>query len=207
VIFMMSAALFTAENAKAQRRIAAFAIVGTVFVGLVILALLTIDETREIFLERASLTQDYDAGETGRFGNQFRSFPMLLERAAGFGPLRFRLVFGLDPHNSYIGAFANGGWIGGLLFLLIVGTTVWIGIRLMFKRSPYQRLAQVYFPALMAFYLQAFQIDIDHWRHVYLMLGCIWGLEAARQKWEASERVSERAITLADASPHRGAKA
>jgi hypothetical protein len=33
------------------------------------------------------------------------------------------------------------------------------------------------------FFLQAFQIDIDHWRHIYLLLGMVWGLEAARVRW------------------------
>ena len=89
-----------------------------------------------------------------------------------------------EPHNSYLGAFANAGWLGGLLFILVVGVTSFVGFRLMFRASPYQRQAQVYFPALLAFFLQAFQIDIDHWRHVFLMLGAVWGLEAARQKWD-----------------------
>ena len=33
--------------------------------------------------------------------------------STGFGPLRFRLFFDLDPHNSYINAFASYGWLGG----------------------------------------------------------------------------------------------
>jgi hypothetical protein len=31
------------------------------------------------------------------------------------------------------------------------------------------------------------QIDIDHWRHFYLILGMIWGMEAARRKWHETE--------------------
>jgi len=106
------------------------------------------------------------------------------------------LIFGLEPHNSYLGAFANAGWLGGLLFILVVGVTSAVGLRLMFTASPYQRQAQVYFPALLAFFLQAFQIDIDHWRHVFLMLGAVWGLEAARQKWAIR-------LALAGGSPGR----
>ena len=105
--------------------------------------LLSIPETRELFELRTAATQDYDAGETGRFGNQLRSIPMLLDRFMGFGPLRFRLVFNLEPHNSYIGAFANNGWIGGFLFFLLVGVTAWIGLLMMFSPSPAQRQAQV----------------------------------------------------------------
>ena len=180
---MIAVAYFTTEGARTKRRIVAFALIAVALAAIVVLILLSTDETREFFLKRAALTQEYDEGETGRFGNQLRSIPMLLGQFSGFGPLRFRLIFGLEPHNSYLGAFANAGWLGGVFFILIVGVTTFIGFRLMFKSSPYQRQAQVYFPALLAFFLQAFQIDIDHWRHVFLMLGAVWGLEAARQKW------------------------
>lgn len=144
---------------------------------------LSIDELREIILDRFKPTQSYDEGEAGRFGNQLRSIPMLLERPFGFGPLRFRLWFELEPHNSYIGAFANTGWFGGFVWLVLTAATSWIGFRLMIVYSPYMRLAQVVFPALFGFFLQAIQIDIDHWRFVFLIMGAIWGLEGARQRW------------------------
>ncbi len=35
------------------------------------------------------------------------------------------------------------------------------------------------------FFLQAMQIDMEKWRHVYMMLGIVWGLEAARVRWLA----------------------
>ena len=84
---------------------------------------------REFFYKRASATQDYDEGPTGRFGNQKRSLPMLVERPNGMGPLRFRLIFGLEPHNSYINAFASNGWLGGFAFLGLVLTTTFVGFR------------------------------------------------------------------------------
>jgi hypothetical protein len=190
--FMTAAAYATAETRRSRARIVTIALVTVGLAVIVLLALLSIDQTRDFFLQRAALEQSYDQGETGRFGNQLRSLPMLLERFGGFGPLRFRLVFGLEPHNSYIGAFANGGWLGGIVFALLVGVTGAIGVRLMFRPSPYRRQAQVYVPALLGFFLQAFQIDIDHWRHVWLMLGVVWGLEAARRKWMAMLRTPAR---------------
>ena len=120
---------------------------------------------------------------TGRFGNQIRSIPMLLDRVNGFGPLRFRLIFGLEPHNSYVNAFASYGWLGGFAFVLLVGLTTYVGFRVVWKPSPYRRVAQVYWPSLLVFLLQGFQIDIDHWRHVFLMFGAVWGIETARVRW------------------------
>ena len=50
---------------------------------------LSVPAIRDMFFERFSLNQYYDVGETGRFGDQARSVPMLLERMFGFGPLQF----------------------------------------------------------------------------------------------------------------------
>jgi hypothetical protein len=112
---------------------------------------------------------------------------MLVERPLGFGPLRFRRTFGLEPHNSYLGGFANGGWLGGFAFLGLVLTTSFVGFRLCFAPSPFQRQAQIVWPGLMIFFLQSFQIDVDHWRHVFLLFGMVWGMEAARWAWRAQQ--------------------
>jgi hypothetical protein len=194
---MAFSAYATTKDASLKRRITASALIAIGIGVLVVLVLLSMESTRSLFLLRASITQEYDEGSTGRFGNQLRSLPMLVERFWGFGPLRFRTIFDLEPHNSYIGAFANAGWLGGFLFILLVGVTVFIGFRLMFRTSPFQRQAQVLFPVLLAFFLQAFQIDIDHWRHVLMLLGVVWGLESARQKWEARQFLEARGARLA----------
>ena len=175
----------TEPGAAVRRRIVRAALVTGFAGGLGLGALLSVGEVAEVFTNRAKVTQDYDEGETGRFGNQLRSLPMLVERPAGFGPLRFRLVFSLEPHNSYIGAFANGGWVGGVAFLGLVLTTACVGFRLCLTASPYRRLAQVAWPALLVLYLQAFQIDVEKWRQTYFLLGLVWALEVARRRWLA----------------------
>ena len=179
-IFLIVATYVTADDGAMRRKIAM-----SIF-GIVILVagagvyIASNSDLRDSVSDRAKLEQDYDGGETGRFGNQKRSIPMLIERPLGFGPHRFMVFFDLDPHNSYIGAFSSAGWLGGLTFLLMVAFTSVIGLRLVFRRSPYLRQAQVMVPALLSAFLQAFQIDIDHWRFVFLMIGAVWGMEAAR---------------------------
>jgi hypothetical protein len=185
---LMIASVYRASrDLKMKRRIVIASAAALAMIVALTALLLTIPETRELFELRTAAAQDYDAGETGRFGNQLRSIPMLLDRFMGFGPLRFRLVFNLEPHNSYIGAFANNGWLGGFMFLLLVGVTAWIGLRMMFTPSPAQRQAQVVVPTLLALFLQGFQIDIDHWRFVFFLLGAVWGLEALRERSLAQE--------------------
>jgi O-antigen ligase len=185
---MTASTYFTTQDQKMKSQIAMGAAIAVAFVVLTLIVFFSMEETRALLLQRASVTQDYDEGPTGRFGNQARSIPMLLDRFWGFGPLGFRLIFGIEPHNSYLGAFANTGWIGGLIFILLVATTTYVGFRLISRPSPFRQEAQVAFPSLFVFFLQAFQIDIDHWRHFYLLLGLVWGLEAARQKWEMARQ-------------------
>lgn len=182
-ILMAVSVYATSTDRKMKRRILMAAAGAVAMAAIAIAALLSLPETRDFFNQRTAATQDYDEGSTGRFGNQLRSIPMLLDRFMGFGPLRFRLVFDLEPHNSFVGAFANNGWIGGLLFILLVGATVFVGLRLMFTTSPAQRLSQAVVPPTIGLLLQGFQIDIDHWRFVFFMLGAVWGLEALRQRW------------------------
>ncbi len=133
---------------------------------------------RETIADRAQVTHSYDEGETGRFGNQMRAIPMLIERPLGFGPFRFPLTFGLQPHNSYIGAFTDSGWLGGFAFLLFVIATGRFALRQAVRRSPFRPQAQVVGAALLGLFLQAFQIDIDHWRFLFLMVGIVWGIES-----------------------------
>jgi O-antigen ligase len=168
---------------RLRARIVALTVATVTLAGVAVAGALTVSDIADRFEDRAQLTKDYDEGVTGRFGNQLRSIPMLIERPNGFGPLRFRLFFGLEPHNSYVGGFANGGWLGGFSFLFLVLATTYVGFRLCLSPSPFQREAQIVWPALFIFFLQALQIDVDHWRHVFLLFGMVWGLEAARLKW------------------------
>jgi hypothetical protein len=196
MIVVTVAAYVTTDDRRTRRRIFWMSAIALAIGVVAILAVLADDDARKFFLMRASLTQEYDEGVTGRFGNQLRSLPMLPNLPFGFGPLRFRLTFDLDPHNSYIGAFANEGWLGGLTWLMMVAASIFVGFRLMIRRSPYQRLAQIFFPALFAILLQGFQIDIDHWRQLYIMLGAVWGLEVARQRWAMAQTDAAPAATL-----------
>ena len=199
-LLSIALAYLTSAEPKLRRRIIVMTLLAAGIAALVLVVLLAMPGTRSFFLQRAALEQDYDEGVTGRFGNQIRSIPMLLDRVNGFGPLRFRLIFGLEPHNSYVNAFASYGWLGGFAFLALVGLTTYIGFRIACVASPYRRAAQVFWPSLMVFLLQGFQIDIDHWRHVFLMLGAVWGIETARVRWRERQAGPAQALSRSAAS-------
>jgi hypothetical protein len=152
---------------------------GGICLGLMLAVLLSIPEVRALFIERASLQQSYDVGETGRFGSQLRSVPLLLQRPLGFGPLQYASYMGQDPHNTFLNAFASYGWLGGITYLAMIILTLAVGLRTAFTRSPWQAASIAVFASSSALILQGIQIDTDHWRHFYWLLGLTWGLFSA----------------------------
>jgi len=187
-VALLTMTFVTSSSRRDRRRIVGLSLFVVVMAAGSIVALLASDEVRAMFDTRAEV-QSYDEGETGRFGNQLRAIPALIENPLGFGPLRYRFIFGFDPHNSYLSSFANGGWLGGLAFIGLMLATTYIGMRLALKPSPYSRQAQILVATHLTFVLQSFQIDLDHWRHVFLVWGAIWGLEVARLRWLARFRL------------------
>lgn len=167
-----------------RSRIVIIAIIGSLLAGTLIALLLSQPAFHQLFLDRFTLVKEYDAGETGRFGNQLNAIPMLLERPLGFGPLRFADYFHQDPHNTYLNAFSAYGWLGGLSYMMIVITTIVIGFRAMLIRAPWQHWAIIVYAPLLTTILQSVQIDADHWRHFYWMIGMMWGIYAASWDWQ-----------------------
>ena len=162
-----------------RTRIVLISLAGLALVVALLTLLLTIPEVGALFADRATLVKDYDAGERGRFGIQLNSIPYLLERPLGFGPTLYRRLFSQDPHNVYLNAFASYGWLGGISYLLLILSTLIVGARTILIQTPWQHVSIVIFCALTATILQGIQIDTDHWRHFYWMLGLMWGLYAA----------------------------
>ena len=164
------------RSGRVRRRIVVTTVAGIALVTVGLLAALSFSSVEEMFENRASLEQSYDVGEQGRFGNQLNSIPMLMERPNGFGPLRFRFFFPEDPHDVFVNAFASYGWLGGFSYLVLILLTLAIGWRVARADFPLRGHAIVLWSTLFIEILQGFQIDTDHWRHFWLMLGLIWGL-------------------------------
>jgi hypothetical protein len=208
-ILLLGLTFVTSTSPKLRGRTVAVAVFGAILVAILLSIVLAIPEVRDLATSRASLVQDYDAGEQGRFGNQLRSIPLLLERPFGFGPYRFVQFFPQDPHEVFLSAFASGGWIGGLAFAAFIAVTLYLGCALALRRTALQREIIALWSALLPQILQGVQIDTSHWRHLFLMCGCLFGLAAA-VRLEGGERAgaprdlrspSEPGATAATASP------
>jgi hypothetical protein len=183
----------TTPSAALRQRVVGACVLGLFAVVALLAFVMTIPAIRDVLLERASLNQDYDLGELGRFGAQLRSIPMLLERPFGFGPLRFDTIFPQAPHEVYVNAFASYGWLGGVSLVAFTGVTLYIGFRLVFQRSSVQAEAIMIWSCLLPQMVQGFQIDTDHWRHLFLLFGCLYGLASAA-RIEKSRRTPMAAL-------------
>lgn len=177
--FMLSLMYVTSPSQAQRRRIVTVAIAAAVLAVLLLLVLLSFDSIGGLFKERASLHQSYDSGRFGRFGRHALGFQMALELPLGIGPLQFTKFFPEDTHNSFLNAFMSGGWIAGICFPALVFITVIMGFKLVFVRVPWQRTYLAIFAAFFGTVCEAFIIDVDHWRHFWMMLGIMWAMIAA----------------------------
>jgi O-antigen ligase len=184
-------AFVTSPSNFERARIIAVSIAAIGIVIALLMLILSIEEVRDLFLQRFSLEQSYDVQSGGRFDNQAKSIPMLLDRPNGFGPYQFRYYFPEDPHNVYINGFASYGWLGGLAYLALTLATLIVGWRGVLIRSRLQPMLIAAWSCLFCLILQGLTIDTDHWRHYYILLGMVWGLSIA------SEREARRAAYAA----------
>ena len=154
------------------------ALLGALAITIAIGGLLSIPSVQKLFDTRAT-AQNYDEGESGRFGRQGYAFELALANPLGIGPLEFRnLRIREEPHNSYVNVLHVYGWGGGLAFILFIGTTLWRGMSFVVKASPNRLLLIPLISVFVPLSIEAAIIDVDHWRHFFLVAGLIWGVTA-----------------------------
>ncbi len=177
--FILYLTLLIAErNQLARLRLAMVGIVGTVGLVLLLIIALQFDTVGNMFAERAQAVQSYDGGEFGRFARHAVGFAWAMERPLGMGPLEFGLTLGADPHNIWVKSLMAYGWLGFASYLTMTIFTLFGGGRLLRLKRPWQPYLQCAYAAFLGHIIIAYVIDIDHWRHVYLIIGIIWGCMA-----------------------------
>ena len=154
-----------------------FVAAGALVAGCGLVALTEVPEIGRVLADRATLTQSYDEGPEGRFGGQRKAVGLIAENPLGIGALEFSASHHFeDVHNVYLSMFLNAGWIGGILFAVLVSMTCVYGFDHALKRTATQPLFLVAYAAFTAHAVEGFVVDIDHWRHFYLLIALIWGL-------------------------------
>jgi len=182
--FMLALMVLTSASRAQRSRIIVMSVIAVIAVALLLAVLLSFDSVSEMFKQRASFDQSYDEGRFGRFGRHILGAQMALDVPFGIGPLQFHNYFPEDTHNSYLNAFMSGGWLAGVCYPALVFITVIMGFRHAFVRVPWQRAYLAIFSAFLGTVGESFVIDTDHWRHFWMMLGAMWGMFAAAQRYK-----------------------
>jgi hypothetical protein len=182
-LVIMALSIATAPSAKSRLRIVSIALMGAVLGAIFLAVLLSLHQVADLFTERATLDQSYDVGHFGRFGRYLLGAQLGLDRPFGIGPLQFYKFFGEDPHNSYLNAFMSGGWLSGFAYLTLTAITLASASRFLRADTPWRATYQVIYAAYLGVAVESAIIDIDHWRHYFLILGVMWGLIVSSMTW------------------------
>jgi len=153
---------------------------------------LQIDAIADIFVQRAQVVQSYDGARLGRFARHAIGFELALSKPWGIGSLEFGFLYGEDEHNVYLRSLLSYGWIGFVSWLTIILWPLFAGFKMLFLDRPWQVYFQICYVVFFGHLLLAWVIDIDHWRHVYLLLGMIWGCILLEKKHQKAKRTGRK---------------
>jgi len=165
----------------ARFRTVAYFAAGAVVIALLVAVALSVPEVANLFKQRAQLVEDYDAGNLGRFARHELGFFLVQERPLGIGPLVFAKLFGEDEHNMWLKGFTTYGWLGGFAYITLVIWTIAAAGRLIFKPRPWTKYLHCVFAVYLGQVMIHNVIDNDHWRHLFLLYGMLWGMVAAEK--------------------------
>ena len=170
---------FLVAHAREKARMLLIAMGGVLVLGVAIAGMLSIPAVNRLFEVRTT-SQVYDEGETGRFGRQGYALDVAISNPLGIGPNEFNQMRVMElPHNSYVNFALVYGWGGALVLYALLALTVWRGVQCLSRPSPNRPLLIPLMATFVPLVIVAGVIDVDHWRHFFLVIGLIWGVTAA----------------------------
>jgi hypothetical protein len=173
-----------ATSAPQQRtRLVGFTLFLLIVMTVAIAIALSMEEVRSLFVQRFQIAQDYDLEEGGRFDSMTGALWMALTYPLGIGPDQWPRISALQlmPHNIYANVFVSGGLISLIGFTgLTIGTLV-TGYRAIKLNPAHCGVLIVAFGTVAGHALEGLIIDSNHWRHLYIAMGVVWGLALAAQ--------------------------
>ena len=179
--------LMTELSGRMRLKLITLGATGVASVVLLLIIALQFDAVSEMFEQRARVVQDYDGAQLGRFARHAIGFKWALENPLGIGPLEFGQILGEDTHNIWVKSLMAYGWIGFFTYLAMTIATLVGGGRLIGRKRPWQPYLLCAYATFIGHLVVAWVIDIDHWRHVYLIIGIIWGCMALESNHQTAK--------------------
>lgn len=194
MLFVGLMAFINQRSGTARARLIVYFTVAVVLGVIAIAIVLSLPGTSDLFAQRAQLVQDYDAGAYGRFERHLQGFIYMLDKPLGIGPFTFGETFGGDEHNMWLKGFSVYGWLGGFAYIAVVIWTLIITVPLLFKSRSWQPIIICAFGAYLGHLIIHNVIDNDHWRHLFLIYGVLWGGYVAEKRFARSRTAPGSAI-------------
>ncbi|RWB34000.1 MAG: hypothetical protein EOS50_26865 [Mesorhizobium sp.] len=198
-ILLTGALFLQSASGKFRLRVVVMTIAAVSLLVIAMLVILQLPGVSEMFSSRAQLEQSYDTARLGRFARYTIGFQMALEHPLGIGPLVFGTIFGEDTHDIWLKMLMDYGWLGFVSFLTLTCWTIAAGFRILLRDRPWQPYLLCAYVAFVGNIGLGTFIDIDHWRHVYLLLGLIWGALALEYRHQRQLRPVELTAPAAKA--------
>ena len=178
-IAMLVLVMLIKERSGAFRlKVLVIALVGIVVLVSIVIIALQFQQVSELFFSRTKLVESYDGGHLGRFERHRLGFMMMLERPLGIGPLVFSKIFPEDEHNIWLKCLTTYGWLGFTCYVSLMIWTICAGFKILLRDRPWQPYLMIGWIMIVGHAAIGNIIDIDHWRHVYLLFGIVWGCRA-----------------------------
>jgi hypothetical protein len=93
-----------------------------------------------------------------------------------------------------------GGWLSGTAYLGLILVTLIVGLQHVFVRTPWRAAYIAVYATYAAETGESYIIDVQHWRHYFMIIGVLWGLFAAAAAYRRAQH-GERAVLTSAASP------
>jgi hypothetical protein len=152
---------------------------GLVATGIVLFAFasLTSAEFTAKLLDRLTFAKSYDLGEEGRYHRYLLVLPMIIQNPIGLGVLQLEKIFPEPIHNIWLSSFVNYGWGGGLAWVTLAIGSVVVSIR-NYRRTG-NEITIALLVSLVGIVFCSSLHEGEHWRHMWLLYGLVWGANAA----------------------------
>lgn len=92
----------------------------------------------------------------------------------GVGELQLEKIFPEPIHNIWLSSFVNYGWGGGIAWLCLAFGSAVVSIR-NYRRTR-SEIPVVLLASLVGIVMCAMLHEGEHWRHMWLFFGLVWGL-------------------------------
>ncbi len=139
ILIMVAIILIRSRRRTDFTRFGTMSVIGVIALVGAIGVATQLDQVSDLLDQRANLDQGYDEGPDGRFGGQEKARALIVEHPFGIGTHTFRDTYHHEePHNVYLSMFLNAGWLGGMLYIVSVVATLYLGFRNAFRNTRLQ---------------------------------------------------------------------